>query len=46
MKRKRIVLDVHEKLHADIKAAATSQDQTMKDFLLDMIMKQMVLYKQ
>jgi uncharacterized protein (DUF1778 family) len=45
MKRKRIVLDVHEKLHADIKNAATSQDQTMKDFLLNMIIKQLLLYK-
>lgn len=46
MKRKRIVLDVHEKLHADIKEIATSQNQTMKDFILDIIIKQLLLYKQ
>lgn len=45
MKKKRIVIDVHEKLHADIKYVAASQNQTMKDFILDMVIKQLLLYK-
>lgn len=46
MKKKRIVIDVHEKLHQDIKRIAAEQEQTMKDFLIELIIKQLLLYKQ
>lgn len=46
MKKKRIVIDVHEKLHEDIKQAALSQNKTMKEFILDMLIRQLLLYKQ
>lgn len=45
MKKKRIVLDVHEKLHEDVKRTATDQGKTIKEFLLDMIVQQLLLYQ-
>lgn len=46
MKKKRIVIDVHEKLHEDIKKIAKEQEQTMKDLILELIVRQLVLYNQ